>query len=153
MRPLLIGSVVLLAVLAGCSGGDQPVAESASPIAGLGLLPGPDHQASATQDVNGADFFATGPGGVMSPAEFLAGTARPLVLVGEGLSYHDLSSDGVTVAEPDALGAELAFDLFVRDHVGIEHAHSEANRTPGHGAADPAGTEDAECSPVQLQPQ
>jgi len=32
---------------------------------------------------------------VQAPAEFLAGSPRPLTLVGEGLGYHDLRADGV----------------------------------------------------------
>ncbi len=37
-----------------------------------------------------------------SPADVLAAAPRPLTLLGEGLGYHDLSAEGVTIPEPDA---------------------------------------------------
>lgn len=41
--------------------------------------------------------------GVMSPAELLARAPRPLMLLGEGLAYHDLTGDGVTIPGRDVL--------------------------------------------------
>ena len=60
-----------------------------------------------------ATFFArrgrrivqVGRAGVMSPAELLARAERPIVLLGEGLGYHDLRGDGITIPaaeSPDA---------------------------------------------------
>ena len=42
------------------------------------------------------------PSGVMAPREFLAACPRPIVLLGEGLGYHDLSGDGITIPHPEA---------------------------------------------------
>jgi tRNA threonylcarbamoyladenosine biosynthesis protein TsaB len=44
-------------------------------------------------------------GGVMSPPELLARAPRPLTLLGEGLGYHDLRADGVTIPLADKTGA------------------------------------------------
>jgi len=53
----------------------------------------------------GDDAVRTGPGRVIAPADFLAQTPRPLMLLGEGLGYHDLRADGVTIPRPDATDA------------------------------------------------
>lgn len=50
----------------------------------------------------GEAIVQEGPGEVTSPEDFLGRTARPLMLLGEGLGYHDLSADGVTIPRPDA---------------------------------------------------
>jgi len=38
--------------------------------------------------------------GLYRPEEFLAGAPRPLLLVGEGLAFHQLSAPGVSAADP-----------------------------------------------------
>ncbi len=38
---------------------------------------------------------------VMSPADWLAAAPRPILLTGEGLGYHELSGDGVQLAQAD----------------------------------------------------
>lgn len=39
-------------------------------------------------------------GAVLTPEEFLAGAPRPLMLLGEGLRYHDLGARDVSIPEP-----------------------------------------------------
>ncbi len=39
---------------------------------------------------------------VLAPGEFLAKAPRPLTLIGEGLAYHDLRGDGVTIPDPNS---------------------------------------------------
>jgi len=41
-----------------------------------------------------------GPGGIISPKQFLAEAPRPLLLIGEGLARCDLTSPGVTLGDP-----------------------------------------------------
>ena len=44
------------------------------------------------------------PGGLTTPAGLLAACPRPLTLLGEGLGYHDLRAEGVTIPRPEATG-------------------------------------------------
>jgi tRNA threonylcarbamoyladenosine biosynthesis protein TsaB len=46
-----------------------------------------------------------GEGAVVAPAAFLADAPRPLTLLGEGLGYHDLRGEGVTVPPPHSADA------------------------------------------------
>lgn len=50
----------------------------------------------------GARIARAEDGRVMRPADFLA-AAAPIALLGEGLAYHDLRADGVTILRPDRL--------------------------------------------------
>ena len=61
---------------------------------------------------------------VLSVADFLAGTPRPIVLVGEGLGYHDLSAEGVEIAFPGDPPANYPTARSVW-HVGREMARRE----------------------------
>jgi tRNA threonylcarbamoyladenosine biosynthesis protein TsaB len=62
-----------------------------------------------------ASLFARGPdgaveilpGGSTTAAEFLSAAPRPLVLVGEGLPYADISAPQVTIVEPAATHLHL----------------------------------------------
>jgi tRNA threonylcarbamoyladenosine biosynthesis protein TsaB len=42
----------------------------------------------------------SGPPAVIAPDELLAAAPRPLLLTGEGLGYHDLAGEGVSLAPP-----------------------------------------------------
>ncbi len=53
----------------------------------------------------GGGIVQKGPGRVTGPADFLRRAPRPLMLLGEGLGYHDLSAEGVTILQPDATDA------------------------------------------------
>lgn len=55
---------------------------------------------------------------IIEPAEFLKRTPRPLLLTGEGLEYHDLTGEGVTLIEP-ALRLPTAEGVW---HVGLQRA-------------------------------
>lgn len=47
----------------------------------------------------GESIATSGEPRVTTPAEFLAGAPRPLLLTGEGLDYHDLAAPDVTLAD------------------------------------------------------
>jgi tRNA threonylcarbamoyladenosine biosynthesis protein TsaB len=89
-----------------CVGVSSPaaVAEGATPLDWLHLgvvLDAREGLIHATTFARrGERIVPEAPAGVMAPAEFLAAAPRPCLLLGEGLAYHDLRADGVTVHQP-----------------------------------------------------
>ena len=53
-----------------------------------------------TRDADG--FLADGPAATVPAGQFLAAIRRPILLIGEGLCYHELGGDGVTLADESA---------------------------------------------------
>jgi tRNA threonylcarbamoyladenosine biosynthesis protein TsaB len=58
---------------------------------------------------------------VVTEADFLTETPRPIVLLGEGLGYHDLSGDGIEIA-PAELALPTAVNVW---HVGRQLARDD----------------------------
>lgn len=91
----------------------QAVAEGVRPLAWehLGVVldarEGLIHATLFRRDAAGgegldAPIVQDGLGRVVSPADFLAGSPRPILLLGEGLEHHDLSGPGVTIPPAEA---------------------------------------------------
>ena len=66
--------------------------------------------------------------GVVRPSEFLVSAPRPLTLIGEGLGYHDLHGEGITIADaalglPTAAGAWRAGRRLAKQGLFVDYNH------------------------------
>jgi len=79
------------------------VAEAAAPLPGerfAVIMDAKEETVYAAGFVRAGDGIAPdGPPRLVTVRQFLAETARPITLLGEGLGYHDLTGEGVTIAD------------------------------------------------------